>query len=61
MAAKKGMKMTSFQEDRVRNIERKLDSEEISISKAITDLQVEFGYHFDKDDYKEIEKKLEGR
>ena len=61
LSVKKGIKMTSFQENRVRDIERKLDNSEISIEDATGMLESEFGYHFDKPDYQEIKRKLEGR
>lgn len=55
------IELTSFQADRIRDLERKLDGGKISIEDVIVALHKEFSYHLEDSDYRGIKKQLERR
>lgn len=61
VAKEKGEKVTSFQAERIRVIERKLDAEEISIEEAVNMLRAindGFDKKFRNDDFLKVDKKV---
>lgn len=57
LSAKK-ISLTSFQNGRLRDIEKKMDRGEIDTTAAISVLRQEFKYNLTEDDYRKIEKEL---
>jgi len=58
IAEGKDMAITSFQEGRVRNLERKCESGELDGEEMMTEVEKEFGYRLKREDYKRIEKAI---
>ena len=58
IAEEKEMKLTSFQEGRIRNLERKYERKELDESGVMDELKKEFSYHLDRSDYEKIEKEI---
>jgi hypothetical protein len=54
----KEVKPNSFEEKRIREVERKLDAGKIDLSDAMEKLEKDFGSGLDDKDYKQIEKEL---
>ncbi len=54
----RGISLTSFQKDRIRDIERSFDNKKIDYAAALSKLRSEFSYHLKDDDYRSIEKSL---
>lgn len=54
----KKIEMTSFQKDRIRDMEKKLEGSEINLAEAMKKLRDEFSYHLDNSDYRKIEKEV---
>ncbi len=58
IANQRRVPLTSFQENRIREIERDLDNKKIDYVEAISKIHSEFSYHFKNDDYRDIEKRI---
>ena len=56
--AGKELEMTSFRKDRIRDLERKYERNELDKNEALAELEKEFGYHLDKGDYEKVERNI---
>jgi hypothetical protein len=58
LAESKKIEISSFQDRRLRDIEKKLDNGEVDLLEAMNKLREEFKYNFSSEDYRKIEKEI---
>ena len=58
IASERKIYLTSFQESRVRDIERDFENKKIDYNAVLSKLRSEFSYNFKDSDYGQIEKSI---